>query len=104
MNMGNDFFSKALDKKITRRQFIGYSLLGLSGLALGAYGCNPANNKSSVFKGDAPDELWKYSKEAYHYNNVTEGVQCSLCPHGCILAENDRGSPATTTEELLHYC
>ena len=43
------------------------------------------------FRNDAPRELGRLSRPA-SFAEATGGlVRCSLCPHGCILGENDRG-------------
>ncbi len=46
--------------------------------------------KGHVFKGGAPKELWKYSKEAYFYASAEGTVQCLTCPHECELDPGDR--------------
>jgi pyruvate formate lyase activating enzyme len=43
------------------------------------------------FPNDAPAELWKWSREADWYEAQGRMVRCVLCPHECILGENDRG-------------
>ncbi len=49
------------------------------------------NTESKIFRKDAPKELWKWSREAYHYEPFQEGVRCTLCPNNCYLKDNDRG-------------
>jgi len=85
-------FQKFLNKKITRMQFIKYGLAGLAGVTVGGYFLKKIfqGPKSTVFVGGAPDGLWKWSKEAYHYKKLGENVQCQVCPNECILEENDR--------------
>jgi len=85
-------FEKFLNKKITRRDFIKYGLIGLAGITASGYFLKkifqtPAKN---IFKGRAPEKLWKWSKEAYHYTKLGKNVQCNVCPNKCILEENDR--------------
>ena len=44
-----------------------------------------------VFEGDAPETLWKWSREGFLYTRLEEGrVRCGICPHRCILAHGDR--------------
>lgn len=44
-----------------------------------------------VFRDDAPDTLWKWSKEAFSYSRLDQGrVLCKVCPHGCVLSPGDR--------------
>lgn len=84
-----------MKKKISRRDFIKYSVIGAGGIALSGYGYNHLFNRSpssmsTIFKGTAPDKLWKWSKEAYHYTKVGKNVQCNICPHQCSLEPGDR--------------
>lgn len=72
--------------------------MGGSGLALGAYTINDffiRKNRGGRlrigFYNDAPAELWKWSREADWYTVSGQMVHCHLCPHDCILGENDRG-------------
>lgn len=44
-----------------------------------------------IFRGDAPDAVWKWSTEARHYRKVkSNAVVCGLCPHHCMLLPGDR--------------
>jgi pyruvate formate lyase activating enzyme len=83
-----------LDKKISRREFIKKGILALASLGIGAYALDSILKRSiplsTTFKGEAPQELWKWSKEAYHYIKLGNNVQCLICPNQCILEENDR--------------
>jgi hypothetical protein len=56
---------KFLYKKISRRDFIKYSLIGIGGLATSVYGYNYLFGKASgslpkIFPASAPDKLWKW--------------------------------------------
>ena len=84
--------SSMLYKKITRRSFIKQALLGLAGLSLSAYAVNKFISRPvKTFEGTAPEELWKWSKEAYNYKKLGNKVtQCLNCPHQCILKPGDR--------------
>ena len=82
-----------LEKKLTRREFVKKGLLALVGLGAGMYAIdnllkNPVS--THVFSGEAPQELWKWSREAYHYTQLGKNVQCHVCPNQCILEEGDR--------------
>ncbi len=45
-----------------------------------------------VFVDDAPESLWKWSKEASFYEKAgNRAVLCQLCPHSCLLKPGDRG-------------
>ncbi len=46
---------------------------------------------ASVFRGDAPERLDEFSRVAEHAVARGDVVECQLCPHGCVLAEGDRG-------------
>ncbi|MBW2974107.1 AmmeMemoRadiSam system radical SAM enzyme [Candidatus Woesearchaeota archaeon] len=83
------------DRKISRREFLKYSLIGLGGLATAAYGYGylfgrKPSSLSRTFKGAAPDELWRWSREAYHYTKAGDNVQCNVCPNRCSLEPGDR--------------
>jgi len=80
-----------------RRKFVKRCILGGCSLALGAYTLNDflTSNKSAGlrvgFRNDAPEQLWQWSREAMWYETQGTMVHCRLCPHECILGENDRG-------------
>ncbi len=45
----------------------------------------------TVFKGDAPSRLWKWSREGYGYQRLDEKqVVCLICPNHCVLSPGDR--------------
>ena len=88
---------KAMCKTLSRRQFVRNCAIGAGGtvLALNAARDFIAGRKqgglSLGFRNDAPNELWKWSREASHYTRAGSLVRCVLCPHQCVLGENDRG-------------
>jgi len=50
-----------------------------------------ADIRGTIFKNDAPDNLWKWSKAAYYFNRLENGaVMCTLCPNRCRLSPGDR--------------
>ena len=82
---------------MNRRSLIRKTVMGGCGLALGACTVRdlltagaPAGLRSG-FRNDAPGELWQWSREADWYEKSGRVVKCLLCPHECILGENDRG-------------
>ena len=86
-------------EKITRRQFLYCSAAFLSStLPAQAYFTAQKNLQSGaadirgkVFKGDAPDTLWKWSHEGHLYKKLSNSkVVCGICPNRCVLAEGDR--------------
>ena len=81
-----------------RRKFIKRCVMGGCSAALGAHAVhdffvedNAGGGLGVGFRNDAPAELWKWSREAAWYESRGEMVRCVLCPHECILGENDRG-------------
>ncbi len=83
---------------IDRRRFVRRSVIGGCGLLLGAYTVDELlrdRGRGGLrvgFRNDAPAELWKWSREADWYEPAGGRlVRCLLCPHECILGENDRG-------------
>ncbi|MEW6073335.1 MAG: AmmeMemoRadiSam system radical SAM enzyme [Planctomycetota bacterium] len=83
---------------IDRRRFVKQAVIGGGGVLLGAYTVdellrNRAGGELRVgFRNDAPAQLWEWSREAQWYEAAGHGlVRCVLCPHDCILGENDRG-------------
>ncbi|MEW6079007.1 MAG: AmmeMemoRadiSam system radical SAM enzyme [Thermodesulfobacteriota bacterium] len=45
-----------------------------------------------VFENDAPATLWKWSREARHYEVFrADQTVCGLCPNSCQLSPGDRG-------------
>jgi pyruvate formate lyase activating enzyme len=93
MAKGVDFFKQ----KLTRREFIKKSIIGLgtlslAGYALNRYAANAITDQHSLaYKNDAPRTLWKWSKQAEFFTRIGENIQCKLCPHECTLGLNDRG-------------
>jgi pyruvate formate lyase activating enzyme len=88
-------------KPVSRRKFLTYSTLGLAVSSLPGHGfCafkeNPPksgaeNISGKTFKNDAPDQLWKWSREADYYMTLPgDAVMCGICPHSCILDKGDR--------------
>ena len=81
------------DRKMSRRQFIKKGILAAAGIGAGMYAFNSifsVKPLSSTFKNAAPDRLWKWSRECYHYIKLGNNVQCQVCPNSCILEHNER--------------
>jgi pyruvate formate lyase activating enzyme len=85
------------DRAMDRRRFVKKCIMGGCGLAWGAYtvadllGEGASGGLRVGFRNDAPAELWKWSREAEWYEDEGRLIRCILCPHECILGENDRG-------------
>ena len=87
--------------KISRRQFL-YCSAAFISTSMPAYALWPgsedkrgtfgsADIRGKVFKGDAPEKLWKWSREGYFYKKLADGkVVCGICPNRCVLAPGDR--------------
>jgi pyruvate formate lyase activating enzyme len=82
---------------IKRRAFVKKCIMGGCALAWGAYTLHELRREGQRaglrigFPNDAPAELWQWSREADWYEAQGRLVKCVLCPHECILGENDRG-------------
>jgi len=88
-------------KKISRRHFL-YCGAGLlcSAVSANAFwpfsektvmASGPADIRGHVFKGDAPETLWKWSHEGFLYTKMDNKlVMCGICPHRCLLSPGDR--------------
>lgn len=71
-------------RPLTKRDFIRCCALGLGSMVLGF-------RKGAPFGRFSADEPGKWSKEALFYTRTDGGLQCTKCPHGCILAEGESG-------------
>jgi len=85
-------------KSISRRKFLTTSALAV-GTTLVPYRAATAFAESDqkkditghIFKNDAPESLWKWSREVGHYQKLPgKKVVCGICPNSCVLSENDR--------------
>jgi len=88
-------------EKVSRRQFI-YCGAGFlcSAMSAGTFwpfsektamAAGPADIRGHVFKGDAPETLWKWSHEGFLYTKLDNKlVMCGICPHRCLLSPGDR--------------
>jgi pyruvate formate lyase activating enzyme len=47
--------------------------------------------RGKVFKGDAPEKIWKWSCEGRYYKKILDTkTVCQLCPNKCVLSPGDR--------------
>ncbi|MFC1826042.1 AmmeMemoRadiSam system radical SAM enzyme [Thermodesulfobacteriota bacterium] len=88
-------------KKLTRRHFL-YCSAACLGSATAAQAfwplsitkssvCGPVGIRGKVFKGDAPDKMWKWSREGFLYKKLdNQKVVCGICPNRCMLSPGDR--------------
>ncbi|HQH26013.1 MAG TPA: twin-arginine translocation signal domain-containing protein, partial [Oligoflexia bacterium] len=86
---------------VNRRRFLKQCTMGSCAAALGTYTfwdllVQGGDSGLRVgFHNDAPETLWQWSKEALWYERHgalrSPEIYCKLCPHQCVLGENDRG-------------
>jgi len=91
-------------KRSDRRRFLKYGALSLAAAACPAparafwpgAGQSPetsgaADIRGTIFKNDAPESLWKWSKKGFSFERLPDGkVACGVCPNRCVLAPGDR--------------
>ncbi len=95
-------------KTINRREFLTKGATGLflgtvlcgmcpSAAAFPLFGGNDKADKADgdisghIFRNDAPDTLWKWSKEAFAYSTTGDSTTvCEICPNACTLKPGDR--------------
>ncbi|GAB6094815.1 AmmeMemoRadiSam system radical SAM enzyme [Desulfatiferula olefinivorans] len=87
---------------VTRRRFIASGLclpaclawpgaFDLKAFTAGVLTSGAEDITGTVFRNDAPDELWAWSREAFSYTSLPGSrVRCDICPNACELSENDR--------------
>ncbi len=81
-------------KDLTRRELIkagiACSLTASPADAFAWWFSSSGKNEKKVTQNDAPEKLWKWSKEVYYKVNLGRNVQCMTCPNQCILEPNAR--------------
>jgi len=88
-------------KTLSRRQFLiegtGFAACCATAAALGPFTACVSRAwaqedvSGTVFKGDAPKQVWKWSREGYSYRSLDEKqVVCLICPNHCALSPGDR--------------
>jgi len=79
-----------------RREFIKYCAITCGLAGIGYFSVNDfllgdSRRRLKIgFSADAPEVLWRWSKEAEHYERSGKSIHCHLCPHECVLNEGDR--------------
>ena len=90
-------------KKLNRRHFLYCSAAYLGSAATAKAFWPLAITKSTVlatgdirgkvFKGDAPEKMWKWSHEGFLYKKLDNNkVRCGICPNRCMLSPGDRSA------------
>jgi pyruvate formate lyase activating enzyme len=81
---------KESKRKISKRQFVKYTLAGIGGIACAPitslFGKNPVSEISNP-----PEKLWKWSREAMYYTATPRGLKCLRCPNECTIKEGELG-------------
>jgi pyruvate formate lyase activating enzyme len=80
-----------MKRKLTKREFLRYSAMGVGATALGSkvsglFSNNIMNNSLNSTQSPVPG-LWKWSKESPYYVATAKGVRCQICPNRCVLRE-----------------
>jgi pyruvate formate lyase activating enzyme len=89
-----------MDRKISKREFIRYSLLG-SGAVLCFSGISALGSTLPQFAPSVKGRggVWKWSKEALYYVPTPRGMRCQLCPNECDIKEGETGDCRTRVTE-----
>lgn len=90
--------SSILNKKLTRREFIKKSIIGLGAITLGSYAIKDLilnqsfTGTDKTIKNTKPTTNWKWQKQAYYFQgSPNKAINCKLCPQSCYLTPGDRG-------------
>jgi pyruvate formate lyase activating enzyme len=76
-------------ESLSRRDFLIRAGVAAAGVVLGAYTVSHLLNRPGP-ETSKESQLWKWSKEGYHYITLGENVRCQVCPNECILREGQR--------------
>jgi pyruvate formate lyase activating enzyme len=85
-------------KKISKRDFLKYGFCGMCGAAIGFSPVSMlagAKMKPPDHKFGGSKDLWKWSKEAYHYIKTPRGLRCLICPNECVVLPDEPGDCRT---------
>mgnify|MGYP000867183513 CR=1 FL=1 len=89
--------SDSPEARTRRREFVKRCAMGGCGLALAASAASRLltgdgpKAMSMGFTNDPPKPDWPYGREAEWYDEHLGTITCRLCPHQCVLREDDRG-------------
>ncbi|MCX6137754.1 MAG: AmmeMemoRadiSam system radical SAM enzyme [Ignavibacteriales bacterium] len=81
-----------MKNSISKREFLKYCSAAAAGFALGSC-CDKvfANPTINALLSIPAGEPGRYSKEALFYRKTANGLQCTKCPHGCLLNKGEAG-------------
>ena len=86
-------------KKMTKRDFIRYALLG-GGAVVGLSGMKMfASTMPMPAPGEIKGGVWQRNKEAEFYVPTPRGMRCQLCPNECDIEEGKTGDCRTRVTE-----
>ncbi|OQX63971.1 MAG: AmmeMemoRadiSam system radical SAM enzyme [Desulfococcus sp. 4484_241] len=93
--------------KLTRRELLAAAITGTATLCCPSLSrafwpsgrqaesdasAGPDDITGHIFKNSAPDEPWKWAREAFDYIGTSDlKTTCMICPHECELSPGDRG-------------
>ena len=88
-----------MSRKISKRQFIRYTIMGSGAL----FGLSGMRLFGSTLSPSSPlnvqGGVWKWSKEARYYVPTPRGMRCQLCPNECDIREGETGDCRTRVTE-----
>jgi pyruvate formate lyase activating enzyme len=74
---------------INKRQFVKTGFLSLAGICCSDLKIFGRKTSAASLNRTLSGDLWKWSKEAYHYIQTARGVKCMICPNECTLKEGE---------------
>ena len=78
---------------MTRRQFIFKNAMLIPACLICPASLGTALAEPDIFKGDAPKNLWKWSRPAMFFKRLdNKKVLCQTCPNRCVLSPGDRSA------------
>ncbi len=85
-------------KRLSKREFLKYALMGTGTTLLGLTGNKILAGTPDPARGQKTD-VWKWSKEALYYVPTPRGLKCQLCPNECTIKEGETGDCRTRITE-----
>ena len=86
------------NNKISKRDFLKYGFCGMCGAAIGFSPVSMLAGRKMKpldLKLGGSKDLWKWSKEAYHYIQTPRGLRCLTCPNECVVLPDEPGDCRT---------